>query len=69
MNHELWMIFYITYGVAVLLLLGLLIRGLVKRHSMRRVLKDMGRPLRLIILSLIVWYATTYIAKDFADRF
>jgi hypothetical protein len=69
MSRDLWLIFYITYGVAALLLLAMLIRGLVKKHPMKKIGRDIGRPLRMIILSLILWYATIYIAKDFVGRF
>ncbi|NWF35254.1 hypothetical protein [Mariprofundus sp. KV] len=69
MSRDLWLIFYMTYGVAALLLLAILIRGLVKKHPMKKIGRDIGRPLRMIILSLILWYATIYIAKDFVGRF
>lgn len=69
MSRDLWLIFYMTYGVAALLLLAILIRGLVKKHPMKKIAGDLGRPLRMIILSLILWYATIYIAKDFVGRF
>ena len=69
MSRDLWLIFYITYGVAALLLLAMLIRGLVKKHPMKKIARDVGRPLRMIILSLILWYATIYIAEDLGSRF
>lgn len=69
MSRDLWLIFYVTYGVAALLLLAMLIRGLVKKHPMKKIVRDLGRPLKMIILSLILWYATIYIANDFGSRF
>jgi len=69
MSKDLWLIFYLTYGLAVLLLLFILIRGLVKKYPAKRILRELAKPLRLIILSLIVWYATIYIGKDFTGRF
>jgi len=69
MSQALCLIFSVTYGVAALLLLAMLIRGLVKKHPLKRIARDVGRPLRMIVLSLILWYATIYIAKDFVGRF
>lgn len=69
MSKELWMIFYLTYGVAGLLMLAMLIRGLVKKHPMKKIVGDLGRPLLMIILSLVLWYGTIYIGGDFAGRF
>lgn len=69
MSRDLWLIFYITYGFAALLLLVMLIRGLVKKHPMKKIVRDLGRPLKMIILSLILWYATIYIAEDLGSRF
>jgi len=69
MSKDLWMIFYVTYGVAGLLMLAILIRGLVKKHPMKKIVGDLGRPLLMIILSLVLWYGTIYIGGDFAGRF
>jgi len=69
MSKDLWMIFYVTYGVAGVLLLVMLIRGRVKKHSWKKIGRDVGRPLRFVVLSLILWLATVYIAKDFVGRF
>ena len=69
MSKDLWLVFYLVYGSAALLLVIMLLRGLIRKHPMRRIFSDMGTPLRLIILSLSVWVATLYIAKDFAGRF
>jgi len=69
MSKELWMIFYLTYGVAGLLMLAMLIRGLVKKHPMKKMAGDLGRPLLMIMLSLALWYGTIYIGGDFAGRF
>ncbi|PJA32496.1 MAG: hypothetical protein CO187_03625 [Zetaproteobacteria bacterium CG_4_9_14_3_um_filter_53_7] len=69
MNDELWLIFYVTYGIAALLLLAILVRGLVKGYPGKRIIKELGRPLPLIIGSLVLWYATIYIAGDIGSRF
>ncbi|OIO73757.1 MAG: hypothetical protein AUJ57_03850 [Zetaproteobacteria bacterium CG1_02_53_45] len=69
MTEDLWLIFYATYGIAVLLMLAILVRGLVKGYPKKRILKELGRPLPLIIGSLILWYATIYIAGDIGSRF
>ncbi|MDX8388857.1 MAG: hypothetical protein R8M38_00055 [Mariprofundaceae bacterium] len=69
MSKDLWMIFYVTYGVAGLLLLAMLIRGVLKKHPMKKIVGDLGRPFLMIILSLVLWYGTIYIGGDFAGRF
>jgi len=69
MSKDLWMIFYVTYGVAAVLILALLIRGLFKKHTMKKIVGDLGRPFLMIILSLVLWYGTIYIGGDFSGRF
>ncbi len=69
MSKELWMIFYVAYGVAALLLLAMVVRGLMKKHPIKRMVGDLGRPILMIILSLALWYSTIYIGGDFASRF
>ncbi len=69
MGKEQWMIFYVTYGLAAVLLLAMLIRGLMKKHPMKRIAGDLGRPFLMIILSLVLWYGTIYIGGDYASRF
>jgi len=69
MSDDLWLIFYATYGFAALLLLAMLVRGLVNKHPMKRIAGDLGRPVLMIILSLLLWYGTIYIAEDFTGRF
>ncbi|RLL50459.1 hypothetical protein D8Y20_11990 [Mariprofundus sp. EBB-1] len=69
MSKDLWMIFYVTYGVAGLLMLAMLIQGVVKKHPMKKIVGDLGRPLVMIMLSLALWYGTVYISGDFFGRF
>jgi hypothetical protein len=69
MSEDLWLIFYVAYGFAALLLLAMLIRGIIKKHPMKRIARDLSRPVLMIILSLALWYGTIYTAKDFAGRF
>lgn len=69
MSEDLWLIFYVTYGIAAVLLLAIPLRGLIKGHAMKRIGRDLARPLPLVIGSLILWYATVYIAKDIGSRF
>ncbi|MES0372431.1 MAG: hypothetical protein ABUK11_09160 [Mariprofundaceae bacterium] len=69
MSKDLWLTFYIVYGIAAVLMLVILVRGLVKGWPMKKIGRELARPLGMIIGSLVLWYAYLYVAKDFASRF
>jgi len=69
MTKDQWMIFYVVYGISAFLLLVVLIRGLVKRDPMKKIGKELVRPMGMIIGSLIIWYVYVSVATDIAIKF
>jgi len=69
MTKDQWMIFYVVYGISAFLMLVVLIRGLVKRDPMKKIGRELVRPLGMIIGSLIIWYVYISVATDIAIKF
>ena len=69
MTEDLWLLFYGVYGLAAVLMLAILIKGLVKGDPMKKIGRALVRPLGMIIGSLIFWFSYIYIAKDIGSRF
>ncbi len=49
-------IFYVVYAIAALLLLWVVIQGVMKGHDIKRIGKDLIRPVSMVIGSLVLWY-------------
>jgi len=57
MDSRLIIIFYVVYAIAGLLLLWVVIDGVMKGHSIKRIGKDLVSPVSVVIGTLILWYA------------
>ena len=56
MDSPLIIIFYAVYAVAGLLLLWVVIRGLVKGDSIKKIGRDLVKPASMVIGTLVLWY-------------
>ncbi|MES0372430.1 MAG: hypothetical protein ABUK11_09155 [Mariprofundaceae bacterium] len=56
MDSPLIIIFYVVYAIAGLMLLWVVIKGLMKGDSIKKIGRDLVKPVSMIIGTLVLWY-------------